>query len=105
MILTTDALVGGTLSLVLITSTLPLTLNAARKATNVRRDLIAEQVAVSCTTALLTDDELEAGDLGLNAQVKAKGSCGGKGEIKLRWKSGETREIYYNAGSKRYVVR
>ena len=107
MILTTDALVGGTLSLALISATLPLTMNAAKKAADVRRDLVAEQVAISCNTALVTDSEMTSGELspGMTGSVKVKGSCGTKGSVDLVWKSGQERTIAFNKKAERYIVK
>lgn len=107
MILTTDALVGGTLSLALISATLPLTMNAAKKAADVRRDLVAEQVAISCNTALVTESDLTSADLspGMTGSVKVKGSCGTRGSVDLIWKSGQERTISYNRRAERYIVK
>ena len=81
--------------------------NAAKKAADVRRDLVAEQVAISCNTALVTDSDLTSADLspGMTGSVKVKGSCGSKGSVDLIWKSGQERTISYSRKAERYIVK
>ena len=88
MILTTDALVGGTLIVALTAATAPLTLGMANKASEVRRDLVAETVATHCNVAAFTGEVLENEDLNemVGEKVKVTGRCGADGkEVRLVW--------------------
>lgn len=83
MILTTDALVGGTITLALVASTTPLIIGAANEMTDIRRDLLAETVAARCTIKAIKGEDMKAREIrGLvkREDIKTRGTCGASGE-------------------------
>ena len=106
MILTTDALVGGTLALTLVAATVPMTLKASQGAADTRRDLIAETVATACNVALIGERVIDAAELPFRKGAKATGTCGAAGdEVSIKWTRGDTRVIRYDDIGGTYSVQ
>jgi hypothetical protein len=78
MILTTDALVGGTLVLSIVASTTPAILSMSKKVVGVRQSMVAETIALQCNVAAFQGTTLTIDSLPTNTTVDS--DCGSGGE-------------------------
>jgi hypothetical protein len=78
MILTTDALLGGTLILSIVASTTPAIFSMSKKVVGIRQSLVAESVALQCNTATFQGTTTSIDALPTNTTVDS--DCGVNGE-------------------------
>ncbi len=106
MFMTMDALLGATLSLTLTTMTLPVVVGTARKASSVRKDVVATAVANYCNNALIAEEDLLDSDVKLTKGIDSiDGDCGvSQNDLLVTFKSGDTRTITYDPLDELYTL-
>ena len=91
-----DALMGGTLSLLFITSTTPMVLHNAKKMADVRRDVVAEQISMLCSQSRVSGEDTDLSDTRFTEgdKLTVTGDCGVSGNtMTITFKSGATESI------------
>ena len=106
MIMTMDALLGTTLSLALMTTTMPVMVGVAKKTANLRKDVVATAVAGYCNSALLAEEDIDAADINVSKGLdEITGDCGVSGnDLTLTFNSGDTRVLSYDGIDELYIV-
>lgn len=97
MILTTDALIGGSLIVALIGISTPQIFKQAEKIVQVRQDMTAEAVSARCNAAAILSETFVVVEL--PDGVTADNTCGPAGEtVTLTFPNTETRTVTYTNG-------